>query len=120
MFRSFEAVLAMTGGGLLDIDGVCACVSPATPERSVFNSVLYERPEALAAALDDLAAAYDEQGIDAWTVWVPESDRETAALLEAAGHKHDANPSAMVLDLDDLADSGVGDLDWDEAASIAE
>jgi GNAT superfamily N-acetyltransferase len=121
MYRSFEAVLATTGSGRgAGIDGVCASICPATPERSVFNSVIYERPEALAAALDDLAAVYDDAGIDAWTVWVPEADRDTPALLESAGHSHDANPTAMVLDLDGLADPGVGDLDWDEDVPVQE
>jgi len=121
MYRSFAAVLGMTGNGrLLELDGVCAAVTATTPERSVFNSVLYEDPRALEAELDGLAAAYDEAGVDAWTVWVPESDRKTAALLEAAGHVHDANPAAMVLDLDELADPGVGDLDWDDEVPIEE
>jgi GNAT superfamily N-acetyltransferase len=120
MYRSFEAVLATTSGERLDLDGVCAAVSPAVPERSVFNSVLYERPEALADSLDRLADAYDEAGVDAWTVWVPESDRESARLLEAAGHTLDANPTAMVLDLDQLVDPGVGDLDWDDRAPLEE
>jgi GNAT superfamily N-acetyltransferase len=102
------------------LDGVCASVSPATPERSVFNSVIYERPEALAAVLDDLATVYDDAGVDAWTVWAPEPDRDGAALLEAAGHRHDANPAAMVLDLDELADPGVGELDWDAEATHEE
>jgi GNAT superfamily N-acetyltransferase len=120
MYRSFEAVLATTGGERLDLDGVCAAVNPATPERSVFNSVLYERPEALAGALDALADIYDEVGVDAWTVWVPQSDAESARLLEAAGHELDANPTAMVLDLDELADPGVGDLDWDDEVPMEE
>ena len=121
MYRSFEEVLATTGSGeRIVFDGICASVSPATPERSVFNSVIYERPEALAAALDELARIYDDAGVAAWTVWVPESDRDSAALLEAAGHKHDANPTALVLDLDQLADPGVGDLDWDAEATHEE
>lgn len=119
MYRSFAVVLGATGSGnLVEVEGVNAAVSPATPERSVFNSVLYENPAAIADALDTLAEAYDDAGVDAWTVWVPDSDGDTAALLESAGHRLDANPAAMVLDLDELADPGIGDLDWDTSATV--
>jgi ribosomal protein S18 acetylase RimI-like enzyme len=125
MYRSFAAVIGATaagteGGRALEPDGVCAAVTPAIPERSVFNSVVYEDPDALARSLDDLAAAYDDAGVRAWTVWVPESDRASARLLERAGHELDANPLAMVLELDELSDPAASDLDWDDAAPIEE
>jgi GNAT superfamily N-acetyltransferase len=124
MYRSFSiSVRVMTegseGASLLEPEGVCAALCPAASERSVFNSVLYETPEALAAARDQLADAYDEAGC-AWTVWVPEADRDSAALLEAAGHKLDAKPRAMVMDLDELPDTEPGDLDWDGDADAGE
>jgi ribosomal protein S18 acetylase RimI-like enzyme len=125
MYRSFAAVIGATaagteGGRALEPDGVCAAVTPAIPERSVFNSVVYEDPDALARSLDDLAAAYDDAGVRAWTVWVPESDRASARLLERAGHELDADPLAMVLELDELSDPDAGDLDWDDTAPIEE
>lgn len=124
MYRTLASVFAVSartveGGQVLEPDGVCAAINPAVPGRSVFNSVLYEHHEALAAALDDLGAAYAEAGC-AWTVWVPESDGESAALLADAGHVLDANPTAMVLDLDELADPDPGDLDWDAAGGLEE
>jgi GNAT superfamily N-acetyltransferase len=85
----------------------------------VFNSALYETPEALAAARQGLEAAYDEAGC-AWTVWVPEADTRSAAMLEAAGHKLDATPRAMVMDLADLPKPEPGDLDWDAEADPAD
>jgi GNAT superfamily N-acetyltransferase len=87
---------------LLRRDGVLASLTPAAPERSLFNSVLYERPEALAAEIDDLKEAYDSHGIQAWTVWVPDEDRASAALLEARGHELDAAPRAMAMRLEEL------------------
>ena len=72
----------------------------------MINSVAYRDAGSLAAALDELAAAYEEAGVRAWTVWVPEDDREAAATLEAAGHRLDATPTAMVLDLARLAEPG--------------
>jgi GNAT superfamily N-acetyltransferase len=120
MYRSFAEVLRVIAAGTngartLERDGVVAAVTPSSPERSVFNSVLHEGPEALAAALNELASAYEDAGVRAWTVWVPEEDRASAALLESAGHELDAAPTAMVLDMAELADLEPGDLDWDEA-----
>jgi ribosomal protein S18 acetylase RimI-like enzyme len=84
--------------------------------RSIVNSVAYRDAKALEAALDDLAAAYEEAGISAWTVWVPEDDHNVAALLEASGHRLDATPTAMIADLADLAEPESGDLDWSVGA----
>ncbi len=124
MYRSFSLCLRVMSESsdsarLLEPDGVCAVISPAVPERSVFNSVLYETPEALAAAREALAAAYEAAGC-AWTVWVPEADRGSAALLERAGHRLDATPRAMVMDLADLPEPDPSDLDWDAEADPAE
>jgi GNAT superfamily N-acetyltransferase len=125
MQRSMEGAWRALGAGskdarMIERDGVVAAVVPAVPERSVFNSVLYRTPENLAAARDELAGAYDEAGINAWTVWVPESDRASAELLRAAGHKLDATPRAMVLDLADLAEPDPGGLDWSADGSLTD
>ncbi|HKH40637.1 MAG TPA: GNAT family N-acetyltransferase [Solirubrobacterales bacterium] len=91
-----------SGGSTLKRDGVLACIVPSSPERSVFNSVFYEDGKRLIAALDRIAAAYEEAGVRAWTVWVPQDDRETAAALEEAGHLLDAEPRAMAMELSGL------------------
>ena len=64
------------------------------PDRSYLNAVLYDRPEALAAAYDELATAYEAIRAK-WTVWVPPADTEAIALLDAAGHVLDAAPEMM-------------------------
>ena len=97
-------------------DGVVAAVAPAVPDRSVVNSVGYRDAEALGAALEDLAAAYGDAGVCAWTVWVPEDDRAAADLLDAAGHGLDATPMAMLAHLAHLPDPDPSELDWDAAA----
>lgn len=112
----------LTGAGaeesrVVERDGVVASVCPAVPFASIVNSVGYRNAGALDASLDDLASTYDEAGIRAWTVWVPEDDREAAELLEAAGHKLDATPTAMVAELSQLPDPDDADLDWDANAS---
>jgi GNAT superfamily N-acetyltransferase len=101
-----EEVVAFGSGGegsrLIRRDGMVAAVTPAAPERSLFNSVYYTDTGVLAAELDALAEAYDSAGVRAWTVFVPDSDRESAALLESRGHVLDAAPRAMALELEDL------------------
>jgi GNAT superfamily N-acetyltransferase len=103
-----EQVAAFGSGApdsrLIRRDGLLASVSPSTPQRSLFNSVSYTDPAALADELDRLAGAYDSAGVRAWTVWVPDSDRDTAGLLAARGHLLDAAPRAMALELADLAE----------------
>lgn len=97
---------------LLTLEGVVATVCPASPGRSVLNSVVYEHPDALEAALPALAAAYEASGVRAWTVWVPPGDRQAAALLERAGHHLDATPIAMAAELDGVPDLGVDEPPW--------
>ena len=97
-FRSLPARSA--GGRALEVDGVVAGVTPAVPERSLPNSVLYASEEALEAALDELASAYEEAGVSAWTVWVPEHHERARTLLRRAGHVLDATPAAMIASLD--------------------
>ncbi len=118
-----EAEIELFGGcsersSVVRMPGVLASVSPATPERSIFNSVAAAGTAALAAALDDLDAIYRGAAVRAWTGWVPDRDRETAALLAERGHVLDAAPRSMALDLDDLrpaslpdgVDAAVGDM----------
>ena len=84
MWLAFRAVPAASAGRCLELDGVLAGLTPAVPERSLPNSVLYESEDALAAALPALAEAYDAAGIRAWTVWVPEHHERARA---AAGRR---------------------------------
>lgn len=87
------------GGQVIEEQGVFAAIVPESPRRSFFNSVLYEDAESLLENLDRLAGAYEEAGISAWTVWVPEGDERAAAGLERAGHVLDARPRAMAMPL---------------------
>jgi GNAT superfamily N-acetyltransferase len=91
-----------TGGQLWEEAGVFAAIVPSSPKRSFFNSVLYGDPDRLIASIDTLAGVYDEAGVDAWTVWVPEQDVAVAEALQAAGHHLDATPRAMGMHLDGL------------------
>jgi GNAT superfamily N-acetyltransferase len=99
---SWRLLAEGSGGRVWERDGVLAAIVPAAPERSVFNSVFYSDGEALFDGLEEIAAAYDESGVRAWTVWVPEADSEVAAALERAGHKLDAEPREMGMPLSEL------------------
>jgi predicted N-acetyltransferase YhbS len=65
----------------------------------VANGVVYRSVDGLEAAYGELADAYGEIGAK-WTVWVWPDDDAAARLLEERGHVLDAQPAAMVHDLD--------------------
>src|SRR3954451_14089245 len=87
---------ASEGGHVLELDGVLAGVTPAVPERSIANSVLYRDERALERALPELARAYDGAGVLGWTVWVPHYHERAKRVLAEAGHVLDADPEAMI------------------------
>ena len=90
------------GGSVLSEPDVQAAIVPDCRERSFFNSVHYRDTDAVIEALPRIAAAYDEAGVDAWTVWVPEADSRAATVLGQAGHRLDAEPRAMGMELSEL------------------
>jgi GNAT superfamily N-acetyltransferase len=90
------------GGEVLKEGDVQAAIVAASPNRSFFNSVFYDDPEHLIEALPRLAEAYEEAGVNAWTVWAPAADDRAKAGLEAAGHRLDATPRAMGFELSGL------------------
>ena len=91
------------GGTVVELDGgVQAAITPALPERSLFNAVLYAEPEPLLAALDELDRRYERAGVRAWTVWTHPGDAATAEALRAAGHAFDGEPMLMGAPLDEV------------------
>ncbi len=121
--RSLVAFVRLFAGAapessLFERDGVVASIVPGAADRSVVNSVVYRDAGALEAGLEDLERAFDDAGVRAWTVWVPEDERDAAALLQSAGHRLDASPVAMVLDLGRLPERAEDDLDWDAEAAV--
>jgi GNAT superfamily N-acetyltransferase len=85
-----------------DRDGLVMTTTPAVPERSIVNDVVYWDGVALIAAYDEIEAAFDTARIDAWLVWVPDTDTDVAGALAERGHVLDSDPEAMVLDLDSI------------------
>jgi GNAT superfamily N-acetyltransferase len=95
--------------------GVLAAIVPARPDRSVFNSVLYEDPDALLAVRDELDAAYAAAGVSAWTVWVRPEHEALRPALEAAGHAFDGQPMLMAAEIGQLDLEPRAELDLDPA-----
>jgi hypothetical protein len=87
---------------LIQRDGLVALVNAHIPERSLWNSVLYDDPGALEPAVPELADAYERAGVRAWTVWVPPGDDGTARALERDRHVLDAEPMAMGVEIDEV------------------
>jgi GNAT superfamily N-acetyltransferase len=114
-FRDFIGMMASASpeARVVERDGAWALTVPAVPRRSIPNSVVYRDAASLASALEEFAANYEDAGVEAWTVWVPDFDREAIELLEGAGHGFDGKPAAMVLDLAELPERDVGDLEWE-------
>jgi GNAT superfamily N-acetyltransferase len=107
-------------GQVVERDGLVAAVTPTVPERSVFNAVVYSNAEALRDNLDELAEIYERARVVAWTVWVPEDDDEAIELLDAAGHRLDAEPRAMGMDLDAFPAPEMGEVDWTREGELEE
>jgi ribosomal protein S18 acetylase RimI-like enzyme len=85
--------------------GVAAAVFPHDPERSVYNNALLDRylgPEARAAAIDALEAAYATAGVARFAVWAHETDLALVVDLEARGYTFDSATRVMIMSLADL------------------
>jgi GNAT superfamily N-acetyltransferase len=119
--RAFYRLLGerSPGGVVMEREGVLAGIVPVCPNRSIVNAVVYEGVEALTAARDELEARYARAGVRAWTVWVPEGDRAVEELLVRSGHRLDASPRAMTLDLVDVDFDAADTLDWEHTANVA-
>lgn len=84
---------------LIRREGLLASLTPAAPQRSLFNSVFLDDPGVLAGEYEALAQLYEAAGVAAWTVWVLDEDRASAEFLAGRGHVLDAAPRAMATEL---------------------
>ena len=98
------------------VGGVLAAVTPAVPDRSLPNAVLYDDPDAVSAALPELERLYTDAGVRAWTVWVHPGDDRLAETLRAAGHAHDGQPMLMAAELGELDLEPRAELDIEEVS----
>jgi GNAT superfamily N-acetyltransferase len=98
----WRSIAERSGGSIWEDGDVLAAIFPTAAERSVFNSVFFKDGERLLASLDRIAAAYEQAGVRAWTVWVPEAEEPVARGLADAGHLLDAEPRAMAMEISEL------------------
>jgi GNAT superfamily N-acetyltransferase len=117
-----RAAINAPDGRLIERDGLIATVNPGTPKKSLFNGVIYEDPAAVERELADLATIFDDSGVLAWTVWVPHGDGDIALLLEEAGHRLDASPRMMGLELADvdLDEHSMDGIEWTAEGASAD
>lgn len=108
------------GSWTAELPGVMATVVPSAPGRSIFNSVVYEDTDLLLASMPELARIYEDAGVIAWTIWIPEHDTRAREAAEACGHGLDASPAAMEADTGELLLLDPGDLDWTGDADMAD
>lgn len=87
---------------VVHLGAAIASISPATPDRSLFNSVYAPDPGELPSLIDDLEAIYRGAGVRAWTVWLPAADPRGPGLLAERGHVLDGSPRSMGLPLAEL------------------
>lgn len=109
------------GARVVEIDPLVGSLIPASPARSLFNTVVFDRnrPSELAGALSRYVAEVDAAGIDACSVWVVEGDERAESIVAAEGFAIDSTPRAMgahlgVFDLEDRFDDVV--VNWDMPA----
>lgn len=100
------------GARVLEHPGVVAGVTPATPQRSLFNSIFYREPQALLAAWPELERAYAAAGVRAFTVWLRPDDTALASELGRLGHVLDGKVVAMAAQLSELSLPAADDLQW--------
>jgi GNAT superfamily N-acetyltransferase len=99
--------------------GVLASVSPATPDRSLFNSVMCDSRAALEDTYDELLRGYRQAGVRAFTFWVDPGDDEMTAALAQRGHRLDSQPWAMAAEIGALQLPREQGLDWVETRDMA-
>ncbi len=84
-------------------------IVPASPQRSLLQLGLLQRPGCAGRRARGAGSGLRvPAACDAWTVWVPDDDRDSARLLAARGHALDAAPRAMAMELADLGAGAAG------------
>jgi ribosomal protein S18 acetylase RimI-like enzyme len=85
--------------------GVVAAVFPHEPERAVYNNALLLRgvgARERAAALEAMASAYADAGVQHYAAWVHEADAAMHDDLNRRGYTIDTSTRAMGMALSDL------------------
>jgi ribosomal protein S18 acetylase RimI-like enzyme len=88
------------------LPGATAALFPAGPERGVYNNAVLERglrEPRVRGAVDSVARAYSEAGIERYAIWAHESEPAALGDLAARGFEVDTWTAAMAMPLDQIA-----------------
>ncbi len=112
--KAFVALLgrAATTSSVLEYPGIVASLVPDTPERSIFNSVVYDHLDQFNNVYFDLDRHYVRAGVRAWTVWLMPGADDAAHVLAQHGHKFDGAPVAMARAIDNFTFEIPARFDW--------
>ena len=112
--KAFVTLLgrAAPASSVIEYPGIVASLVPDTPERSIFNSVVYEHLDHLKSVYPGMDRHYLRAGVRAWTVWLMPGADEAASFLDEHGHKFDGAPIAMTRDLDNFSFDIPKHFDW--------
>jgi len=123
--RHFAA--ASPGAFVQDEPGTSIAVFPTPPDRSIYNSALFDRGlDAVGrrAAIDAMEAAYVRAGIDGYAAWVHDSDTPLIDDLLARGYRLSEATRAMSVRLHATTaprtELDVIELEWSEHLRIIE
>lgn len=124
-YRGIEPFIRMFASSsdraeLLELGSAIGSVVPASPKRSLFSSLVFDRanPDVLVDALPKFTAAVDAAGIEASSVWVIEGDARAEELVAEHGYTIDSTPRAMGASLSEIdlgSNAGSVARDWDMA-----
>jgi GNAT superfamily N-acetyltransferase len=118
--KAFVGLLgrAAPASSVLEYPGIVASLVPDTPERSIFNSVVYDQLDQLESVYLELDRHYVRAGVRAWTVWLMPGADATALVLQQHGHKFDGAPIAMARDLTDFSFEIPAHFDWAQTKNL--
>lgn len=118
----FVRLFATGGDGaqLLELDSAVGSIVPASPKRSLFSTLVFDRakPEKLASTLPRFISAVDEAGVEASSIWIIEGDEHAEAIAARHGYSIDSTPRAMGAQISAIdLESELGDVihAWDMA-----
>jgi GNAT superfamily N-acetyltransferase len=79
------------GAAVVRLPGVAAGVFPRDPERAVYNNAVLSRTD----AVETMAAAYRDAGVDRYAAWVHETDEALIDELTSRGYTLSETTRAM-------------------------
>ena len=107
LVASWQCVAEGSEGATVErFEGATVGLFPAGPERGIYNNTVLERGlgrSRVARAVDAVARAYADAGVERHAVWAHETDRAALDELAGRGLRVDTWTRCMAMPLDELA-----------------